>query len=76
MNMEDAFVQRHIDILSDPRAFAVVQRGEHSGDAVDAAATIGQVHSGIDRRAVLGAGEMQQPRQCLCGHIIARAIDA
>ena len=74
--MEDAFVKRHVDILSDPRAFAVVQRGEHRRDAVYAAAAIGQVHSGIDRRAVLGSGEMQQTRQRLRGHIIARQVDA
>ena len=76
MKMENTFVKRHVDILSDPRTFAVIQRGQYGRDAIDAAAAIGQVHPRIDGSTVLGSGQMQQSRQGLRGHVIARQVDA
>jgi hypothetical protein len=38
MDVEDAFVERYVDILADPGAFPIVKRGQNRCDSVYTAA--------------------------------------
>jgi hypothetical protein len=56
MDVEDAFVERYVDILADPGPFPIVKRGQDRCDAIYTAATVGEVYPGINRHAVFSSG--------------------
>ena len=72
---EGAVGHRDVDHLALAGAPALVQRGHHpEGRHQRAAAEVGDLAAGLDRRAVLGAGQAEQPDQAEVVHVVAGAL--
>ena len=72
---EGAVGHRDVDHLALAGAAALVQRRHHpEGGHQGAAAEVGDLAAGLDRRAVLGAGQAEQPDQAEVVHVVAGAL--